>query len=712
MGMRAMVSLAELSWPAARLGEGLALLGEHSGLHTRAADLEPPAVALVEQGADALGRWLDAAAAWLDLEAEPVHLPYGEVERFLRGSAPALLRLGGADARFLLLLAGRRGRVDVLTPEQARVSLPLEAVRAALCEELEASVGPRVERLLSDAGVGGRRAGHVRAALYQEFLGEAQLHGGWILRPAVGSSPWRQALRARLPRRLAGLLGAHALAYGLWILSWWMLGAMALSGRLDGAWLAGWAMVLVSLVPFRLLVTRLSGTLAIDGGALLKRWLLFGALRLDPEKSRRMGVGQLLGRTVETEVMESMALSGGFLVLTALLELGVSGFILGAGAGGAPHVLLLLAWLLATLAVGAAYLRRRRRWTDARLGITNDLVEQMVGHRTRLAQQNAARWCEAEDQALDRYLRHSRNLDRGAVALGALPRGWFIVGMLGLAPAFVLGAASPAALAVGLGGLLLAYRAFRGLALGIEQLAAARVAWERIAPVAPSDADEWIPTHPRFAVARAPAARNGHPVLEARGIVFRYPNRATPVVQNLDLRIHPGDRLLLEGSSGGGKTTLGTLLAASRTPDAGLLLLDGLDRQTLGTEQWRRRVVFVPQFHENHVFLGSFAFNLLMGRGWPARRADLEEAEAVCRALGLGPLLDRMPGGLYQMVGETGWQLSHGEKSRLFIARAVLQRPEVLVLDESFAALDPETLRLSLETVIQQAPTVLVIAHP
>jgi hypothetical protein len=56
--------------------------------------------------------------------------------------------------------------------------------------------------------------------------------------------------------------------------------------------------------------------------------------------------------------------------------------------------------------------------------------------------------------------------------------------------------------------------------------------------------------------------------------------------------------------------------------------------------------------------------NALMGRGWPPRQGDLEEAERICRALELGPLLDRMPAGLQQQMGETGWKLSHGEKSR------------------------------------------------
>ena len=65
-----------------------------------------------------------------------------------------------------------------------------------------------------------------------------------------------------------------------------------------------------------------------------------------------------------------------------------------------------------------------------------------------------------------------------------------------------------------------------------------------------------------------------------------------------------------------------------------------------------------------------------------------------------------------QMVGETGWQLSHGERSRLYIARALLQQVDLVVLDESFAALDPETLRRALGCVLGRARAALVIAHP
>jgi ATP-binding cassette subfamily B protein len=184
------------------------------------------------------------------------------------------------------------------------------------------------------------------------------------------------------------------------------------------------------------------------------------------------------------------------------------------------------------------------------------------------------------------------------------------------------------------------------------------------------------------------------------------------VLRGCTLDIQPGDRILLEGSSGGGKSTLASLLVGLREPRSGLLLLHGLDRRTIGNEGWRRHVVEAPQFHENHVLMGTFAFNLLMGRRWPPRQEDIIEAETICRELGLGDLLERMPAGLLQNVGETGWQLSHGERSRLYIARALLQNAELIVLDESFGALDPETLQLALRCVFGRAPALLVIAHP
>ena len=124
-----------------------------------------------------------------------------------------------------------------------------------------------------------------------------------------------------------------------------------------------------------------------------------------------------------------------------------------------------------------------------------------------------------------------------------------------------------------------------------------------------------------------------------------------------------------------------------------------------------RTLAAAPQFHENHVFTETLAFNVLMGARWPPEPRDLEEAERVCRGLGLGDLLDRMPAGLFQMVGETGWQLSHGERSRLYIARALLQDADLVIFDESFGQIDPESLRDCLRYVSDRARTLLVITH-
>jgi ABC-type transport system involved in cytochrome bd biosynthesis fused ATPase/permease subunit len=195
-------------------------------------------------------------------------------------------------------------------------------------------------------------------------------------------------------------------------------------------------------------------------------------------------------------------------------------------------------------------------------------------------------------------------------------------------------------------------------------------------------------------------------------LTFRHEGRARPVLENCELRIGRGDRILLEGPSGGGKSTLVSLLAGMRAPSAGVLLMSGLDHQTFGAAGWRRRVTAAPQFHENHVLSHTFAFNLLLGKDWPASAQTQAEARAICNELGLDDLLSRMPGGLMQLVGETGWQLSHGEKSRLYIARTLLQGAELVILDESFASLDPETMGAAVRCVLKHAPSLIVVCHP
>jgi len=307
-------------------------------------------------------------------------------------------------------------------------------------------------------------------------------------------------------------------------------------------------------------------------------------------------------------------------------------------------------------------------------------------------------------------------MDRSTGMLTALvPRGWLVVGLLGLAPAFVFGSASPgnpspARIAIAVGGTLLAYRAWRRLAAGAWQLAAAAVAWQRTSVLfRAATRQEWPGSlnRPLDVAASAPSRL----VVEARELVYRYSDRTAPVLEGANLQIAMGDRLVLEGPSGGGKSTLVSLLTGVREPNSGQILIDGLDRPTLGAAEWRRRLAAAPQFHENHVLAETFAFNLFLGHPAILTPDDFEQAQQICRELGLGDLLDRMPAGMLQMVGETGWQLSHGERSRLYIARALLQDAELVVLDESFAALDPENLKRAVECVVKRAPSLLVIAH-
>src|SRR5205814_8184679 len=142
-------------------------------------------------------------------------------------------------------------------------------------------------------------------------------------------------------QRLLLLAGLHTVEYALWIFSWWLVGRAALEGRFDYGWLLGWGLLLLTLVPFLLLTTWLQGELAIGAGVLLRQRLLYGALRLQPEEIRHQGVGQFLGRVIESEAVESLALSGGFLALVAVIELAISAIVLDMGAGGVLHVSLL-----------------------------------------------------------------------------------------------------------------------------------------------------------------------------------------------------------------------------------------------------------------------------------------------------------------------------------------------------------------------------------
>jgi ATP-binding cassette subfamily B protein len=707
--------IQHLSWPISRLGEALDSLARESGLAQPAALAQPPPW-VINEGDDALNRWVIAAADWLGFEAEPREIRYGSVEQMVRTSAPSLFRITvEGEPRFLALLESRKRAASVITPNAEVCAVSPAIIHTALRRAVEAPQAKEVSDLIREIGIPKRREALARAAILRQRLGAALISQCWVLRLSPGEGVLRQARDARLPRRLLIMAAAYTIQYGLWLMSWWLVGRAAFGWRSEREWLIAWMLLLVTMIPFRLLYIWSSALFSIGAGGLLKQRLLYGALRMNPEEMRREGVGHLLGRVFESEAVETLSLSGGFLGLVSLIELASGALVLGFGAAGRLHVLLFAVWGVLTFAVSWRFFRRRGPWTASRLEITHHLVEVMTGYRTRLVQEAGERWHDDEDRALESYLKLSRLRDRDATLLLSLPRGWLLAGVCGLAPAFVSGHNSPQSLAVSLGGVLLIYRALDKLAESLATLAAAGIAWQQVAPFFQAASRRESKGVPAFAAGSGTGTverAGGRAFLEAHDIAFRYDGRDEPVLRGCRLCVRAGDRVLLKGPSGGGKSTLASLLTGMRSTQAGLLLLDGLDRQTLGAEGWRRRVASAPQFHENHVLTETFAFNLLMGRSWPPRPCDVAEAEAVCRELGLEGLLTRMPAGLWQMVGESGWQLSHGERSRLYIARALLQGAELVVLDESFAALDPENLRLALACVLRRAPTLVVVAHP
>lgn len=686
-------------WSTAELPALIDALSRRTGLGSNdVGSAHPP-------GSDAdLRIWFENTARRLGIEVDAVDLWGFQLHEKLRAAAPAVVPV---EDGWLGLVDVRRGRAKLLAPDLSLGRVRLEEVRRSVAAGIEAPHRAEVDRLMDSCGIARKRRERAAGALLFE-RSRYELAGTMFeLRVPPGASFARQLQQSGLLTRTAVLLGAHLAEYTLWIVAWYILGSEALQGQVDRGWLAGFALTLATLVPFRMLTTWCQGVLAIGGGGLLRQRLLTGALKLSPEEVRHEGAGRFLARTIEAEMVESLALSGGLMSALALIEIALAMAVVAQGASGALETLLLVVWT--ALSVGAAlrFWQARSRWTDTRLAMTNGLVERMTGHRTRAVQQPPEEWHLEEDRQSDEYAARSVRMDGAYARLTSLvPSGWMVASIASLAPAFLGSAASPARLAVSIGGILLAWRALKRLSTGVGQLSGAAISWRQIADLFHAAAR----LEPAGSVASAPAAVDV--VLDVKDLVYRRSASGRTLLDGVDLELRRGDRVLVEGESGGGKSTLVSLLAGWREPTAGLLLSAGLDRRTLGDTLWRKRIVAAPQYHENHVLTGTFAYNLLMGRNWPANPKEMQEAQQVCEELGLGPLLGRMPAGLMQMVGETGWQLSQGERSRLFMARALLQGSEVVVLDESFAALDPENLREALECALARAKTLVVAAHP
>jgi ATP-binding cassette subfamily B protein len=182
---------------------------------------------------------------------------------------------------------------------------------------------------------------------------------------------------------------------------------------------------------------------------------------------------------------------------------------------------------------------------------------------------------------------------------------------------------------------------------------------------------------------------------------------AAPLFRGLQLALRPGERVVIVGPSGGGKTTLTRLLLRLYDPQAGRVSFDGADARALDLASLRALFAVAPQ--DGFITELTIAENVALGRPQAARA----EIDSVARQAGLGPLLARLPQGLDTRVGQGGVALSGGERQRVCLARAVLKDAPILVLDEATNALDQESEAEVLEWIDRAAAgrTLILIAH-
>jgi ATP-binding cassette subfamily C protein len=188
-------------------------------------------------------------------------------------------------------------------------------------------------------------------------------------------------------------------------------------------------------------------------------------------------------------------------------------------------------------------------------------------------------------------------------------------------------------------------------------------------------------------------------------VSFSHPK--TPVLRDVSLEFPKGTITVLTGPSGAGKTTITDLLIGFRTPDRGQVLIDDRPLQEFALRKWRTMIGYVPQ--ELVLFHDSVFSNIALGD--PAiGEADVRSA---LKAAGALEFVESMPEGLHTQVGEKGAKVSGGQRQRIALARALVKRPRILILDEVTSALDPETEQAIVKNILalRGESTIIAITH-
>jgi ATP-binding cassette subfamily B protein len=234
-------------------------------------------------------------------------------------------------------------------------------------------------------------------------------------------------------------------------------------------------------------------------------------------------------------------------------------------------------------------------------------------------------------------------------------------------------------------GSLIAFSAYLGMATGpVQSLLGLYMAWQRLR--VSLDRVSYLRQQPlpgnAVGQGELPGDLRGELALDS--ISFSYDDGA-PIYRDASLRIPAGCKLGIHGATGIGKTTLLDLVQRHLQPEGGRIMIDGHDIAGFDVRRWRERIAVVPQ--DPVIFRDTLAGNIR----YSVPHASRDEVQAAALQAGLSSLLEKLPQGMDALLGERGSSLSGGERQRIALARALLQKPLLLLLDEPTSAVDAET---------------------
>ncbi|MFM9276595.1 ABC transporter ATP-binding protein [Paenibacillus jiagnxiensis] len=173
--------------------------------------------------------------------------------------------------------------------------------------------------------------------------------------------------------------------------------------------------------------------------------------------------------------------------------------------------------------------------------------------------------------------------------------------------------------------------------------------------------------------------------VEFHNVGFRYSEGSAPVLEDISFQVRPGERVAIMGATGSGKSSLVQLIPRLYEETEGVVLIDGMDAKQLDVRQLRDAIGYVPQ--EVLLFSGTIRENI----AWGDERATLGDIREAARQAQLHETIEGLPSGYDTVLGQRGINLSGGQKQRLSIARALVRKPSILILDDSTSALDVKT---------------------